>query len=120
MMFIVVTVTGISFGQESAATDKGDDRPLRILSKPRPAYTEEARQNKVDGKVQVSVVFEADGRIGEVECVNPENENTEKLKKFGLVNATIDAVRLIKFDPEVKGGNAITIKKVLEYSFAIY
>jgi outer membrane biosynthesis protein TonB len=39
------------------------DQKPRILSKPEPSYTEEARKNQIDGTVVLRVVFSADGTV---------------------------------------------------------
>ncbi|HEX8249033.1 MAG TPA: energy transducer TonB [Pyrinomonadaceae bacterium] len=93
------------------------DKPLKILSKPRPSYTDEARKNNIQGTVQVAVTFLSDGTIGKVGDVRQNNVN---LRKYGLVNASIEAARKVKFEPAVKNGKPIRVTKILTYSFTLY
>ena len=108
------------FAQEEDAKNPPKDQPLKILSKPRPGYTEEARQNNVQGTVKLETTFQSDGKIGDVVCVNEDDENSKKLLKYGLVDNAIAAAKQIKFSPEIKNGEAVTIKVVQNYSFSIY
>jgi outer membrane biosynthesis protein TonB len=93
------------------------DKPLKILSKPRANYTDEARTHNIEGRVQVKITFLADGTIGEVTDV-PENK--EDLRKFGLVNAVIEAAKKIRFEPATKYGKPVAVTKIQIYTFTLY
>lgn len=93
------------------------DKPVKILTKPRADYTDEARRNNIEGKVQVEITFLADGTIGEV-IDFPENK--EDLRKYGLVNAVIEAAKKIKFEPATKDGKPVTVTKIQIYTFTLY
>jgi len=122
-MAVIVFVIGFAlFGGSTVPTfgQTTDDRPLRITSKPRPAYTDEARKAGVQGTVELAITFSADGTIGEVVCAIENQEKREQFEKYGLVESAINAARKIQFDPEIKGGKAITVTKKYSYTFAIY
>ena len=93
------------------------DKPLMILSKPRPNYTDEARTNNIQGTVQVRVTFLPDGTIGKISDV-PQNK--ENLRRFGLVKAALEAAKKIRFEPAVKNGKPIKATRILTYSFTLY
>lgn len=93
------------------------DKPPRILSRPRPAYTDEARKDNIQGVVLVKVTFEADGNIGKVTDVS---ENAENLRKSGLVNAAIEAAKKIKFEPAMKNGKPAKVTQIMQYRFTLY
>jgi TonB family protein len=92
-------------------------KPLLITSKPRADYTDAARENNIQGKVQVRVTFLPDGTIGDVTDVRRNNEN---LRKFGLVKSAMEAARKIKFQPQMKKGKPVKAVKILEYPFTLY
>jgi hypothetical protein len=81
-------------------------KPFRILSKPKAPYTDEARQNNVQGKVILRVTFLASGQIGTI--------STVKGLPNGLTEKAIAAARMIKFE------TGKTVTRTLEYSFTIY
>lgn len=93
------------------------NKPLTIISKPRPSYTDEARKDNIQGLVLVRVTFLANGKIGDVADVA---QNDENLRKYGLVKATIEAAKRIKFEPAVKNGKPVKMTKILEYRFTLY
>jgi TonB family protein len=84
----------------------------RILYQEKAKYTEEARQNKVQGTVMLSVVFTADARI--------ENIRVVRGLPDGLTEKAIEAAKKIRFQPAVKNGQAVSVRGTLEFSFNLY
>lgn len=80
-----------------------------ILSQVKPKYTEEARQNKIQGKVVLSVEFRADGTIGDIRVIRGLG--------FGLDEKAIEAARQIRFRPAVNGGVPVTTRSRVEFTF---
>ena len=85
---------------------------LRIYSMSKPAMTEEATANNVQGKVILRVVFLSNGRIGTI--------STIKGLPHGLTQQAIEAARKIKFEPEKRNGVPVTVTRKIEYTFTIY
>ncbi|MCO6512824.1 MAG: energy transducer TonB [Aridibacter famidurans] len=90
----------------------GPTTDIRILSKPRPGYTDEARQNNVRGTVILRVTFLANGSIGSV--------STVKGLPYGLTEKAIAAARNIRFTPPMRNGQAYNVNKVVHFNFTIY
>lgn len=90
---------------------------LKILSQPRPEYTDQARMNNIQGTVQLRVTFLANGTIGKVSDVR---ENHEDLRKFGLVKAAMKAAKKIKFEPAAKNGKRLEASGIVEYKFMLF
>jgi TonB family protein len=86
--------------------------PLKILSQPRPGYTEEARKNNVQGTVRVRVTFSASGQVAGVSAVTS--------LPYGLTEKAIAAARQISFVPAKKNGVPTAVTKVIEYRFTMY
>jgi TonB family protein len=84
----------------------------RVLSKPEPQYTEEARRNSVTGTVILRVVF---SRTGEV-------TNIRALQSLGggLTEKAMAAARQIRFVPAKKNGQPVSMYMQLEYNFNLY
>jgi TonB family protein len=85
---------------------------LRIISKPRPNYTDTARTQNIQGTVLLKVTFLANGSIGGVSAV--------KGLGGGLTEQAIAAAKRISFEPAKRGGVPYTVTKTIEYSFNIY
>ena len=87
-------------------------RNIKILSKPRPGYSESAKNANIGGLIRVMVGFQADGKI--------RHAIVTKGLGYGLDKRVIKAVKNIKFKPAMKDNKTITLVKVVQYSFTIY
>ena len=84
----------------------------RVLFKPEPQYTEEARRNQTIGTVLLSAVFSNSGQVVQIHAV--------RTLPFGLTEQAIAAARQIRFEPAMKGGHAVSVFMQLEYNFNLY
>jgi len=85
---------------------------LRILSKPEPQYTEEARRTGISGTVVLRAVFSSRGEVINIRAVQP--------LPCGLTERAIAAARQIRFLPALKGGRLVSVYMQLEYNFNLY
>ncbi|HEU5239533.1 MAG TPA: energy transducer TonB [Pyrinomonadaceae bacterium] len=108
-------------GSSGNGPDKDIDRvypPLevnvraRVLSKPEPQYTEEARRAQITGTVILSVVFSRTGQVTNILAV-------QRLC-CGLTEKAIAAARQIRFVPASRDGQAVSTRMQLEYNFNLY
>jgi protein TonB len=90
----------------------GVTQGLKILSKPRPGYTDAARTANIQGTVILRVTFLANGQVGSISPV--------KGLPNGLTEQAIAAARRIAFEPAKTNGQGQTVTKQIEYSFSIY
>lgn len=88
------------------------EQRARVLFKPEPTYTEEARRNQITGTVMLRVVFASNGDVVQIRAVHS--------LPFGLTERAITAARQIKFVPAVKGGRPVSVFMQLEYNFNLY
>jgi TonB family protein len=84
----------------------------QILYTEKPRYTEEARQNKLQGTVVLSVVFAVDGRITGIRVLRGLSD--------GLTEKAIEAAQRIRFNPAVKNGAPVPVRGTLMFDFNIY
>ena len=84
----------------------------RIISKPEPQYTEEARKGGITGTVILSVIF---SRTGEV-----TNIRTVQTLCCGLTEKAIATARRIQFVPATRKGQSVSTYMQLEYNFNLY
>jgi TonB family protein len=83
-----------------------------ILYREKAKYTEDARQNKIQGTVVLTVVFGADGRIRDIRVIHG--------LPYGLTETSIEAAQKIRFQPAVNNGKPMSVRATLEYNFALY
>jgi tetratricopeptide (TPR) repeat protein len=84
----------------------------RILSKPEPTYTEEARRHKTTGTVVLKAIFAANGRVIGIHPVT--------YLPHGLTERSVAAAQQIKFIPAIKDGHPVSMYMQLEYNFNLY
>jgi TonB family protein len=107
---------GGTFGRESNGgrvfTLHDVDQKARILSRPEPQYTDEARENATTGTVVLRTVFSASGEVTNIRVVNG--------LPYGLTESAVEAARGIKFSPAMKDGRAVSQYIQIEYNFNLY
>ena len=88
------------------------DQSPRILWRPLPEYTEEARTNNVAGVVVLRAVFSSTGTVSNIHVVSGLPN--------GLNERAIAAAQQIKFYPAAKDGQLVSMWMELQYNFSLY
>jgi TonB family protein len=83
-----------------------------ILYREKAKYTEEARQNKIQGSVLLQVVFNINGSITDIKVIRGLPD--------GLTEKAIEAARKIRFNPAVKNGAPVSVRGTLDFAFNLY
>ena len=94
-----------------AAQSSSAMKPVEIVFKPSPAYTEEARQAHVQGEVLLSVVFKASGEIHVVRVVSGLGH--------GLDESAVRAAQQIRFKPAERAGQPVDLPATLHIVFQL-
>src|SRR6185295_16355515 len=81
-------------------TGKDVTTKARLISKPEPQYTEEARKNQITGTVVLKCVFSSSGQVTSIKTVSGLPN--------GLTERAIAAARQIKFVPATKDGHQVS------------
>jgi TonB family protein len=85
--------------------------PAEILSKPTPAYTDDARHAKVEGEVLLEVVLEASGKVRVLRVVRGLGH--------GLDESAVRAAEQINFKPALRDGQPSDSTAVLHIIFQL-
>jgi TonB family protein len=85
--------------------------PAEITFKPRPVYTDEGRQLKIEGEVLLDVVFSATGQIRIVRVVHGLGH--------GLDESAVRAAEKIQFKPALRDGHPADFEAVLHIVFQL-
>lgn len=116
-------VQGTSFGDAAptagapansnaaARTAKPERTPVEILHKPRPTYTEQARQMRIEGNVKLRVVFAASGDLRIV--------GVSAGLGYGLDEAAIAAAQKIRFRPALENGRPVDEPAIVTIEFKL-
>jgi TonB family protein len=84
----------------------------RVIDKPEPTYTSEARSHGITGTVVLRAVFSYDGTVRNIMVIRG--------LKNGLNERAIQAARQIKFIPATKDGKPVSMWMQLEYNFNLF
>jgi TonB family protein len=95
-----------------AASNTSVVKPYVLLDKPRPTYTDTARENRVEGTVKLRVTLLASGEVGEIAVLQH--------LPHGLTDRAIDAARKIKFKPKLIKGEPVDVTTTVDYRFNLY
>ncbi len=117
LLLVIFTLPSIGFSQMQVEANQSHPAPqgtkLNILYKPKAGYP--VLENSticVSGAVILRAQFLNTSEIGKISVV--------KGLPYRLTQKSIEAARMIKFEPATKNGKTITVFKQIEYSFGIF
>jgi TonB family protein len=94
-----------------AALEKPIDRPVEIVFKPTPEYTDEARSARIEGTVSLELEFTAAGDVRVLRVVRGLGH--------GLDEAAQRAARRIRFSPAQAAGRAVDSRATVHITFRL-
>jgi TonB family protein len=77
----------------------GANSPVEITFKPKPDYTNEGRQQQINGEVRLEVMFKSDGRVHVIRVLQGLG--------YGLDEQAVKAAEQIKFKPALREGQPV-------------
>lgn len=117
ILFFTVIFVGSAKAQEADVSNKTDtkveiqyDQNIKIKKRPQPMFSRSCGQSS--GITRVLATFDKSGVITDVEII--KSSGCE-----GFDENAVRAAKKIKFTPAVKNGEAVTVKKQIEYTFSI-
>lgn len=100
-----------SSGQKSKEKAKEKDKEVvkgGLIEAPRPVYPEEARKQKIEGMVTVSIVIDQDGKVASARA---------KSGPAALHGASVEAAYKARFKPTTVDGKPVKVAGIMTYSF---
>lgn len=88
------------------------DQKARLLYRLEPQYTEEARENAVEGTVVLRAIISRRGEVMNIRVVNG--------LPYGLTEKAVEAAREIRFAPAIKDGRAVQQYIQIEYNYSLF
>jgi TonB family protein len=85
--------------------------PVEIISKPKPTYSKEARDMKLEGQISLDVVFLSTGSVKIVRVIHGLGH--------GLDEAAEQAAQRVRFRPATRGGVAIDTNATIYITFEL-
>lgn len=111
---VVQSSFGTNYGAAAspkAVAQVAQATPIVVISKPRAAYTPEARQLKIEGDVTLQVKFTAEGQVQVLQVLNGLGHGLDEQAKVVAAG--------IRFKPATKDGHAIDEVTVIRVSFQL-
>jgi len=93
------------------ASSASKTQPVEILFKPKPVYTDLARQKRIEGEVLVEVAFSASGQV--------EVQRVIRGLGYGLDEAAVSAARQIRFRPAMQDGHPVDLTATVHILFEL-
>ncbi|MFA5909324.1 MAG: energy transducer TonB [Vicinamibacterales bacterium] len=84
-----------------------------VVGEVKPGYTAEAKANRIQGSVLLSIVVQADGTVGNVEVTRSLDT------KYGLDQSAVAAARQWTFKPGTRDGKPVAVRIELEMTFTL-
>jgi TonB family protein len=107
-------LSGTGLGSAAPAAPKQQQvqaTPIVVLSKPKPAYTTEARQLRIEGDVKLEVRFTADGHVQVLQILSGLGH--------GLDEQARSVAQAIQFKPATKDGHPVDRVTVIRITFQL-
>jgi TonB family protein len=98
-------------GAQAARTAAPVETPVEITFKPKPLYTPEARAKKIEGEVQLEVVFASSGGIRVLRVIHGLG--------FGLDENARAAAGQIQFRPGTRNGSPVDVTGIVHIVFEL-
>lgn len=102
----------IDKNKQDSKSENTHSSALHLIIKPKPKYTDEARENNISGNVRMRVTFLPNGAIGSVSPVTNLSH--------GLTEQAIEAAKKIAFLPQRQNDIKVAVTRVVVYTFSIY
>ncbi len=100
---------GVGVGVDRSILPMTAELKPTILYREKARYTEEAKNNGVQGTVVLQIVFHVSGKITDIRVIRG--------LPHGLTENAIEAAKRIRFEPAKKDGKPVSVRGVLEFSF---
>jgi TonB family protein len=91
--------------------DSGNEKPVEIILKPRPDYTDEARKMHIEGEVLLRVLFTSSGEVRVLEVLHGLG--------YGLNENAIRAAAQIRFKPAQRAGQPVDSAAIVHIAFQL-
>ena len=112
VLCLLTIPAGVHAGNGQEVTPRAQSMPT-VVREVKPDYTAEAKQRGIQGIVELSVVVNDDGTVGEVKVTKSLDD------KYGLDEQAMIAMKKWRFRPGTKDGKPVAVEVTVEMSFKL-
>jgi protein TonB len=115
MLLAVVLAAGVAGAQDAPTVyTPGNGVSLPAVTRQVKAeYTNEAKQNRIEGSVGLEVVVQSDGTVGDVRVKRSLDA------VYGLDQQAVKAMKQWEFRPGMKDGKPVAVRVAVEMNFSL-
>ncbi|MBI5280970.1 MAG: energy transducer TonB [Candidatus Solibacter usitatus] len=121
LTFVLLLVAGLS-AQGPYKIGDGVSAPVPVY-KTEPAYTQEAKDARIEGSIVLGIVVTVEGKVSEVRVLKTRliqrDSGKEAPSDLGLQEQAIKAVVAWKFKPGTKDGKPVAVAANVEMNFRL-
>jgi len=111
---VVGLAVASAHAQQETIYTPGDGVSLPTVTKQvGPQYTSEAMANRIEGKVGLSAVVLANGKVGDVKVIRSLDS------VYGLDEAAVKAMKQWEFKPGTKDGKPVAVRVEIDMAFTL-
>jgi periplasmic protein TonB len=111
---VAVLAVASAHAQQETIYTPGDGVSLPTVTKQvGPQYTSEAMANRIEGKVGLSAVVLANGKVGDVKVIRSLDS------VYGLDEAAVKAMKQWEFKPGTKDGKPVAVRVEIDMAFTL-
>jgi TonB family protein len=104
------TLYGLPYVKPTRMRIGGNVAVAKLVQQVNPVYPAEARNNRVQGSVQLHVVLDMEGRVAKLDVVSGPPE---------LVDAAVNAVRQWRYRPTLLNGDPVEVDTLISIVFSL-
>ena len=113
-LLIALALVAVAGVQDSTVYTPGNGVSLpQVVKQVKADYTNEAKQNRIEGKVGLDVVVQADGAVGDVKVA----ESLDTI--YGLDKNAVAAMKQWQFKAGMKDGKPVAVRVHVERAFTL-
>ena len=113
ILAIVVGLVAVGVQAQEILPPGKDVLAPQVVREVKPDYTPEAKAQRIQGNVELSVVVKDDGSVGEVTVTRSLDDT------FGLDPEAVNAMRQWQFKPGTKNGKPVAVRVSVEMTFRL-
>jgi len=116
MKLLLVAIAAVAFfaAQDSTVYTPGNGVSLpKVTREVRPEYSNEARENHIEGVVMLDAVVLSDGAVGDVEIA----ESLDTM--YGLDANAVKAMKQWQFEPGKKDGKPVAVQIHVQMKYTL-
>lgn len=110
VVIVLGLAASLALAEDQVIRVGGNVQQANLISTVTPVYPPEAKQDRVQGKVQLQIIIDKEGRVAEVSVLQGPDI---------LVQAAVEAVRQWVYRPTLLNGEPVRVQTTVDVNFTL-